>query len=109
MKAHDLIPRNNVPSHFRSSTFAPPQPLFNIVLRAAMEKLQLKLINRDYFDPKAAVPFSQHKLELWPGCVYRFNSRMALDKPHSARALLLNEKRHSRMARVERGSLDTEA
>ena len=54
---------------FRSSTSAPPQPLFNIVLRAAMEKLQLKLINRDYFDPKAAVPFSQHKLELWPGYV----------------------------------------
>ena len=29
---------------------------FNIVLRAAMEKLQL--INRDYFDHKAAVPFT---------------------------------------------------
>ena len=42
---------------------------FNIVLRAAMEKLQLELINRDYFDPKAAVPFTQHKLELWPGYV----------------------------------------
>lgn len=40
------------------------------VLRAAMEKLQLELINRDYFDPKSlAVPFTQHKLELWPGYV----------------------------------------
>ena len=26
-----------------------------------MEKLQLELINQDYFDPKAAMPFTQHK------------------------------------------------
>lgn len=30
-----------------------------------MEKLEL--INRDYFDPKATVPFTQLILELWPG------------------------------------------
>ena len=32
-----------------------------------MEKLEL--INRDYFDPKATVPFTQLILELWPGYV----------------------------------------
>lgn len=37
---------------------------FNIVLRSAMEKLQLELIKRDYYDPKAAVYFNQYKLEL---------------------------------------------
>jgi len=42
---------------------------FNIVLRSAMEKLQLELIKRDYYDPKAAVHFNQYKLELWPGYV----------------------------------------
>jgi len=42
---------------------------FNIVLRSAMEKLQLELIKRDYYDPKAAVHLKQYKLELWPGYV----------------------------------------
>merc|ERR1719435_42579 len=40
---------------------------FNIVLRSAMEKMQLELIRRNYFDPKAAVTLGQYKLELWPG------------------------------------------
>ena len=42
---------------------------FNIVLRAAMEKMQLELIRRNYYDPKAAVILKQHKLEVWPGYV----------------------------------------
>jgi len=42
---------------------------FNIVLRSAMEKMQLELIRRNYFDPKAAVTLGQYKLELWPGYV----------------------------------------
>ena len=42
---------------------------FNIVLRQAMEKMQLELIRRDYYDPKAAILLKQHKLELWPGYV----------------------------------------
>ena len=42
---------------------------FNIVLRQAMEKMQLELIRRDYYDPKAAIILKQHKLELWPGYV----------------------------------------
>lgn len=42
---------------------------FNIVLRQAMEKMQLELIRRNYYDPKAAVLLKQHKLEVWPGYV----------------------------------------
>merc|ERR1719204_3066556 len=42
---------------------------FNIVLRKAMENMQLELIRRDYYDPKAAIILKQHKLELWPGYV----------------------------------------
>merc|ERR1719435_227497 len=42
---------------------------FNIVLRSAMEKMQLELIRRNYFDPKAAITLGQYKLELWPGYV----------------------------------------
>ena len=44
---------------------------FNLVLRNAMEKLQLELIRRDYYDPKAAVDFKNYRLELWPGYVTR--------------------------------------
>jgi len=42
---------------------------YNIVLRAAMEKLELELIRRDYYDPKAAVVMKNYKLEIWPGYV----------------------------------------
>jgi len=42
---------------------------FNIILRSAMEKLQLEEIRRNYFDPKAAVTLAAHKLEIWPGYV----------------------------------------
>ena len=41
---------------------------FNIVLRAAMEKLQMELINRDYFDLKAAVPFTHNSSTHNHGC-----------------------------------------
>ena len=34
-----------------------------------MENMQLELIRRDYYDPKAAIILKQHKLELWPGYV----------------------------------------
>jgi len=34
-----------------------------------MEKMQLELIRRNYYDPKAAVLLKQHKLEIWPGYV----------------------------------------
>jgi len=42
---------------------------YNIVLRSAMEKLELELIRRDYYDPKAAVMLKAYKLEVWPGYV----------------------------------------
>ena len=38
-----------------------------------------------------------------PGSVTANNIGLALDEPLSARVLLMNEKRLSRMARVERG------
>jgi len=52
----------------RPSDYAYVQ-FFNLVLRNAMEKLQLELIRRDYYDPKAAVDFKNYRLELWPGYV----------------------------------------
>ena len=42
---------------------------FNIVLRSAMEKMQLELIMRNYYDPKASITLGQYKLELRPGYV----------------------------------------
>ena len=55
----------------RPSDYAYVQ-FFNLVLRKTMEKLQLELIRRDYYDPKAAVDFKTYKLELWPGYVTRY-------------------------------------
>merc|ERR1719221_1407439 len=55
-------------NQIRPSDYAYVQ-FFNIVLRNAMEKLQLELIRRDYYDPKAAVDFKNYRLELWPGYV----------------------------------------
>ena len=57
-------------NHIRPTDYAYVQ-FFNIVLRNAMEKLQLELIRRDYYDPKAAVDFKTYRLELWPGYVTR--------------------------------------
>jgi aubergine-like protein len=42
---------------------------FNIVLRRCMEGMELQLVRRDYFDPKARIEMKQYKLELWPGYV----------------------------------------
>jgi len=40
---------------------------FNIVLRKVMEKMRMKLVGRNYYDPTAKVELKQFKLELWPG------------------------------------------
>jgi len=40
---------------------------FNIVLRKVMEKMKMKLVGRNYYDPEAKVDLKQFKLELWPG------------------------------------------
>jgi len=42
---------------------------YNIVLRTMMERLNLELIRRDYYDPKSAVDLKAHKIEVWPGYV----------------------------------------
>ncbi len=42
---------------------------FNIVLRKCMEGLDLQLLGRNYFDPKARIMLPDYKLELWPGYV----------------------------------------
>jgi len=42
---------------------------FNMVLRQCLEKLQLELLGRNYYDSKAAHIMKAAKLELWPGYV----------------------------------------
>lgn len=42
---------------------------FNILLRKCLQDLNLQELNRNYFDPKAAVHLKEWKLELWPGYV----------------------------------------
>ena len=42
---------------------------FNIVWRSAIEKLELKMINRNYYDPENAISVPQFKLEIWPGYI----------------------------------------
>ena len=42
---------------------------FNIILRKCMEGLDLQLLGRNYFDPKANIKLPAHRLELWPGYV----------------------------------------
>jgi aubergine-like protein len=41
----------------------------NVIVRKAMEKMDLKLVNRNYFDPKSAIVLDDLKLEIWPGYV----------------------------------------
>ena len=56
------------------------------------------------FDFKALInlEFVQHSYLMWPRSYNLNNTQTALDKSISARAVLLNEKRHSRLARSER-------
>lgn len=41
--------------------------ILNLILRFAMNGLQLKLVNRNFFDPQAKVDFPQFHIQLWPG------------------------------------------
>ncbi|XP_044590639.1 piwi-like protein Siwi isoform X1 [Cotesia glomerata] len=46
----------------------PAYPQFyNIIARKGLEHLKLKLVNRDYYDPKASVNIHEFGLQLWPG------------------------------------------
>ncbi|QQP38307.1 Uncharacterized protein FKW44_018850, partial [Caligus rogercresseyi] len=42
---------------------------FNIILRRCMEKLDLQVLDRNYYDPKAKIILNDLHLELWPGYV----------------------------------------
>ncbi|KAK9886691.1 hypothetical protein WA026_017610 [Henosepilachna vigintioctopunctata] len=41
--------------------------VFNILVRKCLSMLQLQLVGRNYFDPKASVNIPDHRLCLWPG------------------------------------------
>ena len=42
---------------------------FSIVWRAAMDEMQLKLINRNYYDPVQVQHVRAWRLQVWPGYV----------------------------------------
>lgn len=42
---------------------------FNIMIRKVMEKLDLQLLGRNYYDAKAGIKLNEWKLELWMGYV----------------------------------------
>ena len=46
-----------------------PFQFFNNVMRSAFEELKLKQINRNYYDPAAAIAVPQFNLEIWPGYI----------------------------------------
>ncbi|XP_060517141.1 piwi-like protein Siwi isoform X2 [Cylas formicarius] len=41
--------------------------LFNIIMRKCLTFMDLKLMGRNYFDPKLKISIPEHNLELWPG------------------------------------------
>lgn len=42
---------------------------FNIIMRKCYEFLELKLVGRNYFDPKSKIGVRDFNLELWPGYI----------------------------------------
>lgn len=44
-----------------------PAQLYNLLLKSMLRALNLKLIGRQFFDPKKAAQIPQHHVELWPG------------------------------------------
>ncbi|XP_050528664.1 piwi-like protein Siwi [Daktulosphaira vitifoliae] len=41
--------------------------VFNLLLRNCIRHLDLKLIGRNFYDPKAIIDLAQYKIQLWPG------------------------------------------
>lgn len=41
--------------------------VLNLILRRAMQGLQMKLVHRNYYDPVAAKNCGNHRIQLWPG------------------------------------------
>ncbi|KAH8377461.1 hypothetical protein KR093_005619, partial [Drosophila rubida] len=46
-----------------------PQQLqvLNLILRRAMEGMNLQMVSRNYFDPQAKIVLDNYRMELWPG------------------------------------------
>ncbi|XP_046667762.1 piwi-like protein Siwi [Homalodisca vitripennis] len=63
---------------------------FNILTRKCLTLLDLQIINRDYYDPKAKVVVEEYHLELWPG--YKTTIRQ-----HENQVLMLAEIAHKVM------------
>uniref|UniRef100_A0A1B6KR98 Piwi domain-containing protein n=1 Tax=Graphocephala atropunctata TaxID=36148 RepID=A0A1B6KR98_9HEMI len=60
---------------------------FNILTRKCLTLLDLQIIKRDYFDPKAKVEIAEYYLELWPG--YKTTI-----KQHESQVLMMAEITH---------------
>ncbi|EEB19250.1 protein piwi, putative [Pediculus humanus corporis] len=43
--------------------------VFNILVRRCLMHLDLYLVNRNYYDPRASIHMPQHNIEIWPGYV----------------------------------------
>ncbi|XP_070067653.1 protein aubergine isoform X2 [Drosophila takahashii] len=41
--------------------------VLNLILRRAMEGLNLQLVSRNFFDPQAKINLESYRMELWPG------------------------------------------
>ncbi|KAH8402523.1 hypothetical protein KR222_002397, partial [Zaprionus bogoriensis] len=41
--------------------------VLNLIMRRAMEGLQLQTVSRNYFDPQAKITLDKYHIELWPG------------------------------------------
>ncbi|XP_068150422.1 LOW QUALITY PROTEIN: protein aubergine-like [Drosophila tropicalis] len=64
--------------------------VLNLILRRAMEGLNLQLVSRNFFDPKAKINLETYRMELWPG--YQTSIRQ-----HEADILLCSEVAHKVM------------
>ncbi|XP_043950297.2 protein aubergine [Drosophila biarmipes] len=64
--------------------------VLNLILRRAMEGLNLQLVSRNFFDPKAKINLESYRMELWPG--YQTSIRQ-----HESDILLCTEVAHKVM------------
>ncbi|EDW76026.2 uncharacterized protein Dwil_GK14888 [Drosophila willistoni] len=64
--------------------------VLNLILRRAMEGLNLQLVSRNFFDPKAKINLENYRMELWPG--YQTSIRQ-----HESDILLCSEVAHKVM------------
>lgn len=73
-KTEESATFNNMPMKItirRTGTIRSDNPqafqIFNLIMRDAMSKLQLKNIKRNYYDPQMKIDVPEGNLELWPG------------------------------------------